>query len=141
MPLLYHQQSQGKHGQPRTKTNGILIVLCHYCCYLIEVRQNEPRDAAIAIRGSQPVSLTVTIALRQLKLFKATMIEILCENLSCPSCKEPHFDIDEWALEPHKTHLCLSCGELFEGTFKAASYPTLTAVTKNFSEFIFVFPE
>jgi hypothetical protein len=50
-------------------------------------------------------------------------MRILREDLSCPYCGEPHSDIDEWALKPHKTHLCLECNGLFEGSVKAVSLP------------------
>ncbi len=48
------------------------------------------------------------------------------ENLNCPHCGATHSDIDKWALKPHKTHLCLNCGEMFEGTVKAISHPHLS---------------
>lgn len=43
------------------------------------------------------------------------------ERLECPNCKQPHNDVVEWAIRPHKTHLCLFCGFLFEGNFKGVS--------------------
>jgi hypothetical protein len=30
--------------------------------------------------------------------------------LNCPQCGSQHIDQDEWAMKPHKTHLCASCG-------------------------------
>ena len=48
------------------------------------------------------------------------------ENLNCTHCGAKHIDIDSWADKPHKTHLCLSCDTLFEGTIKAVSHPTYT---------------
>jgi predicted CXXCH cytochrome family protein len=57
-------------------------------------------------------------------------VELLQENLECPHCHTPHYDIDEWALKPHRTHLCLSCGELFEGSVKGVSRPTFQELQK-----------
>lgn len=48
------------------------------------------------------------------------------ENLYCPHCGAQHFDINRWALKPHKTHLCLTCGEIFEGEIKGVSYPQIS---------------
>lgn len=52
------------------------------------------------------------------------------QSLSCPKCGKAHYDIDEWAIKPHKTHLCLHCGELFEGSFKGVSRATFEKMTK-----------
>ena len=49
------------------------------------------------------------------------------ENVICPRCFHPHIDLDEWAIKPHKTHLCQHCGNLFEGTYKAVSNPSFTS--------------
>ena len=62
------------------------------------------------------------------------MSNIQIENLDCPHCKTKHEDIDEWAVKPHRTHLCLNCGMLFEGKLlgedgrpiKAVSHPRFT---------------
>ncbi len=35
-------------------------------------------------------------------------------SLFCPDCGAPHEDVGERRLCPHKTHLCLVCGEEFE---------------------------
>jgi len=58
------------------------------------------------------------------------MIQIQVEDLSCPHCGELHFDIDKWAIDPHKTHLCLRCGGLFKGTLRGVSRPTFNEITK-----------
>lgn len=50
-------------------------------------------------------------------------VAIAQEDLDCPHCGHPHSDLDEWAIKPHQTHLCLCCGEEFEGTLKAVSRP------------------
>lgn len=59
-------------------------------------------------------------------------IEIIEEELKrdCPSCGKPHSDIDEWALKPHKTHLCLHCGALFEADFKGVCRPSFDKITQ-----------
>ncbi len=31
--------------------------------------------------------------------------------LFCPYCHFEHIDRDEWAMKPHRTHLCEHCGE------------------------------
>jgi hypothetical protein len=49
---------------------------------------------------------------------------LLREDLNCPYCGEPHYDIDEWAKKPHRTHLCLFCNSHFEGNVKGVSFPT-----------------
>lgn len=62
----------------------------------------------------------------QIGLPEEGMIEavtIAQEDLECPHCQHPHADLDEWAIKPHQTHLCLNCGEQFEGTLKAVSRP------------------
>lgn len=43
------------------------------------------------------------------------------EKLTCPKCNQMHNDVEEWAVRPHRTHLCLFCGHLFEGSFKGVS--------------------
>jgi predicted RNA-binding Zn-ribbon protein involved in translation (DUF1610 family) len=35
-------------------------------------------------------------------------------SLSCPSCGNDHFDKDDKALNPHKTHECESCAHVFD---------------------------
>jgi Domain of unknown function (DUF3850) len=52
-------------------------------------------------------------------------ISIPIEDVTCSSCKRKHFDIGEWAVKPHKTHLCRHCGTEFEGTVKGVSRPIL----------------
>lgn len=69
-----------------------------------------------------------------IQLFKAVKVAELptlpkfpaIENLSCPSCGQPHLDENEWSFRPHKTHLCLFCDKTFEGTVKGVSYPVVT---------------
>jgi len=51
------------------------------------------------------------------------MIQIQVEDLNCPKCEQPHTDIDQWAIDPHRTHLCLHCGELFKGSVRGVSRP------------------
>lgn len=58
------------------------------------------------------------------------MTQITQENLNCPHCGEPHHDIDKWALDPHRTHLCLHCGELYKGSVRGVSHPTFTDMVK-----------
>lgn len=29
----------------------------------------------------------------------------------CPTCRVRHIDAGEWKTRPHRTHLCLECGE------------------------------
>lgn len=58
------------------------------------------------------------------------MTQIIVENLNCPHCGEPHHDIDKWALDPHRTHLCLHCGELFKGSVRGVSHPIFIDMTK-----------
>ena len=41
--------------------------------------------------------------------------------LTCPKCKAPHLDTDEWATKPHKTHLCLGCGN----EWRPCNFPTV----------------
>jgi transcription elongation factor Elf1 len=57
-------------------------------------------------------------------------VEIQEQTLDCPHCKHPHSDIDEWALKPHRTHLCLNCNQLFEGSFKGVSRPAFEKLKK-----------
>lgn len=35
-------------------------------------------------------------------------------SLNCPNCGKDHFDVEENAFKPHKTHLCEHCGEEFK---------------------------
>lgn len=67
-----------------------------------------------------------------IKIEYASRIKVVIQvqNLSCPICEANHFDQDEWAIRPHKTHLCVNCGHLFEGDFKAVSRPILVRKTK-----------
>jgi len=62
--------------------------------------------------------------------FGDNKMEITVENLNCPLCDLAHHDIDKWALDPHKTHLCLHCGELFKGTLRGVSRPTFVKMDK-----------
>lgn len=32
----------------------------------------------------------------------------------CPNCGEVHVDFGEWYDRPHRTHLCLNCGETWQ---------------------------
>ena len=52
------------------------------------------------------------------------MLVITQEDVNCPHCGRFHYDVEEWALKPHRTHLCLHCNSLFEGSVKAVSRPT-----------------
>lgn len=58
------------------------------------------------------------------------MTQITVENLNCYNCGETHYDINNWAVDPHWTHLCLHCGELFKGTVRGVSHPTFTDMVK-----------
>ena len=62
--------------------------------------------------------------------------KIPVENVVCPRCFQLHVDVDKWALKPHKTHLCEHCGNLFEGTCKAVSYPSFTSGFPENVEFV-----
>lgn len=31
----------------------------------------------------------------------------------CPTCHQQHVDEGEWAVRPHRTHLCSGCGATF----------------------------
>ena len=57
-------------------------------------------------------------------------MQITVENLDCSNCGKPHQDIDKWALDPHLTHLCLHCGELFKGAVRGVSRPTFNDMVK-----------
>jgi hypothetical protein len=35
------------------------------------------------------------------------------KSIECPHCGALHVDEGEWAVKPHKTHLCLSCTKTF----------------------------
>jgi predicted RNA-binding Zn-ribbon protein involved in translation (DUF1610 family) len=50
-------------------------------------------------------------------------LKVPIEHLKCPHCGIQHVDENEWALKPHKTHLCTQCGGLFEGSIHAVSHP------------------
>jgi hypothetical protein len=41
----------------------------------------------------------------------------------CTYCREPHLDAGWFAVKPHKTHLCHSCGRFFSVDFKGVSNP------------------
>ena len=41
-------------------------------------------------------------------------ITIVPVVVRCPSCDTVHVDEGEWEMRPHRTHLCLSCGILFD---------------------------
>lgn len=47
-------------------------------------------------------------------------------DLYCPECGKRHFDIDEWAVNNHKRHLCLHCGVIWEATDRRPSNPRFT---------------
>lgn len=44
-------------------------------------------------------------------------------SLNCSSCGKPHLDKGEYAIKPHKTHLCEYCGSEFEASRKCISNP------------------
>ena len=60
---------------------------------------------------------------------------LIREDLNCPYCDKPHYDIDAWAKKPHQTHLCLSCNSLFEGTVKGVSHPTFVEESQGGIEY------
>jgi hypothetical protein len=43
------------------------------------------------------------------------------DNLRCETCHAQHVDRGEWALRPHKRHLCAHCGRVWE-PFEAQGY-------------------
>lgn len=45
------------------------------------------------------------------------------KHLSCPHCGEVHLDAGEFALRPHRQHLCHGCGRHFRDTEDAVSNP------------------
>lgn len=59
---------------------------------------------------------------------RVNIANIKVKSLYCPHCNFPHSDVDDWALYPHKTHLCLVCGLLFEDpdNEKSVSNPQFT---------------
>ncbi len=47
--------------------------------------------------------------------------------LTCPRCGEGHLDSDEFALRPHRRHLCHACGRHFHDSEDAISNPIVLA--------------
>lgn len=64
------------------------------------------------------------------EIVKVEIVKIQVENLNCTVCNEVHYDIDNWALDPHRTHLCLHCGNLFKGSVRGVSHPTFDKLSK-----------
>ena len=45
------------------------------------------------------------------------------ECLFCTYCGNPHTDTDAFAINPHRRHLCLSCGRYFQADHRGVSNP------------------
>ncbi len=39
---------------------------------------------------------------------------IVSEILYCPQCRVRHIDAGEWKYKPHRKHLCLECGTVWQ---------------------------
>lgn len=52
---------------------------------------------------------------------RATVGKPIPTLLTCPKCATPHVDEGEWATRPHKTHLCVKCGN----EWRPFEYPTV----------------
>jgi hypothetical protein len=48
--------------------------------------------------------------LKRLFNYCATLFNAPHIFANCPRCGQRHVDLGEWALRPHRTHLCLGCG-------------------------------
>ncbi len=83
-----------------------------------EIRNAElERDRLLRVNGPvEPSRRPVIDSVRQMLELKDARIKALEAAapipmvLSCPTCGERHIDQDEWAIRPHRTHRCQSCG-------------------------------
>ena len=71
---------------------------------------DETFDEVTVIDGSDRVTITAdaATAYNVSRLFGQQL-----EYLACPHCGEPHVDANEFAVKPHRKHLCLACGRDF----------------------------
>jgi len=57
----------------------------------------------------------------------AAILGLPLKYIECPHCKAPHLDLENYALDPHRKHLCLNCQRLFEDTDRAIGNPIVLA--------------
>jgi hypothetical protein len=66
----------------------------------------ELADARAALRTAERYAARVASEPERLALW-------------CPKCGARHLDEGEWATRPHRTHLCLACGETWRPSERA----------------------
>lgn len=50
-------------------------------------------------------------------------------SLCCPACMDRHYDKGEWAVTPHRTHLCENCGHTWR-PYPVATYGPSTTLSR-----------
>jgi len=83
--------------------------------------------AVVAVHsGGQTVSISEDAAVAYVA---AAILGLPLKYLECPHCKAPHLDLENYALDPHRKHLCLKCEQLFEDEDRAIANPIVLAKT------------
>lgn len=57
----------------------------------------------------------------------AAILGLPLKYIVCPGCEAPHLDLGNYALDPHRKHLCLCCQQLFEDADRAIGNPIILA--------------
>lgn len=88
------------------------VHLCPTCAEMAKKAEVElERESARALTLAKNV-----LAQHILKggLMRTKLNEPVKLVLYCPVCQKQHLDEGEWAVRPHKTHLCLGCGHQWD---------------------------
>lgn len=94
-------------------------------------RPGKPKEIdrtfpAVAVRCRQDLFGARSLLIRRdaaISFYFGRLLGKSLKNILCPHCGEPHLDAAEFALSPHRQHLCHGCGRYFREKDDAISNP------------------
>lgn len=107
---------RGIHVHARREIGGHKEIDHTYDAVQLRVRRDLYNEEDVLITAETAVAYYISRFLEQKVV-----------GLFCPSCNTPHLDSDWFAVKPHRTHLCHSCGRMFREERKQVANPLAMA--------------